>query len=471
MAKENWWDWVAQKFTPPKSSKGWAETAASFSPLSWVSPSYKNWLTKAYTPPKSKSPWEAATAGSTGGWAGSFAPGQKYGFVGPLLTTAAGAIPGVGPFISAGMGAAGMAGAGGFKGTDYGWGNLGSTIGGAALGYGEGLLGQSIGSGLYSAAGGMPVGASSTWAPGQIGANAGTWGKGALGAFGSGFGVTGIGKMGTSALNKFGGTATKTGAGTMPVGAASTYAPGQIGANAGTYGAGATTWNPAQFATGAAISALPYFTGTPKGTEIPPSPMYGEYTQRLLKGTELGQYGREGMKDLESRWAEPQFTPLSDEMYSASVRKNKEMEEQAIKSLDAEWQGIQPGANIANNRNYAATKRDIQQRFGDERMAIQTELDFNREKEYMGRLDQYFTNKMNYFTTIMGLSQNEINQFGQLAQLDIAQIQSQAMLSAGEAVQFKQLFGDIGGYLLRGATGMTYQDMVKLMQPTTVGVK
>ena len=117
------------------------------------------------TPPKSKSPWEAMTAGSTGGWAKPFAPGESMGFVGPLLTTAMGAIPGVGPALSAGMGAAGMLGAGGFQGTDVGWGNVLPTMLGAAGGYGLGTLGAGIRGGVES----MLTGATQMGTPGMQG--------------------------------------------------------------------------------------------------------------------------------------------------------------------------------------------------------------------------------------------------------------------------------------------------------------
>ncbi len=98
------------------------------------------------TPPKSKSPWTAMTAGSTGGWAAGIEPW------GGALTTAAGAIPGVGPALATGMGAAGMMGGGtGFQGTDRGWGNIGPTLMGAGFGYGMGGVGKGVATGISSA--------------------------------------------------------------------------------------------------------------------------------------------------------------------------------------------------------------------------------------------------------------------------------------------------------------------------------
>jgi len=134
------------------------------------------------TPPKSKSPWEAATSGSTGGWASFAGPSETknpddpagWGWVGPALTTAMGAIPGVGPALSAGMGAIGAAGVGGFQGTDSGWGKgIMDTLGGATAGYGLGSLGSGIGSGLKTAGQGVGYYGPGTSATGPIGLGAG----------------------------------------------------------------------------------------------------------------------------------------------------------------------------------------------------------------------------------------------------------------------------------------------------------
>ena len=182
-----------------------------------------------FTPPKSKSPWAAMTQGSSGGWA---KPMEAWG---PAFTTAAGFIPGIGPLISAGMGAAGMAGVGGFQGTDYGMSNIGSTLLGAGMGYGLGHLGKGIGSGvqnMFSAGnagnqagyqatlagmnGGAGMFAGTGTAAGSAAASSG--GMGAAGLFGQGFMNSPIGKFaGRTASgvgNMFGGAGSGGGAGT-----------------------------------------------------------------------------------------------------------------------------------------------------------------------------------------------------------------------------------------------------------------
>lgn len=113
-------------------------------------------LVQMFTPPKSKSPWEAATSGSTGGWASFAGPStptnpndpKGWGWMGPALTAAAGAFGGpFGPLISAGMGAMGSMNDkySGFQGTDKGWSNLWTTPLGGLAGYGMGTLGAGVG--------------------------------------------------------------------------------------------------------------------------------------------------------------------------------------------------------------------------------------------------------------------------------------------------------------------------------------
>jgi hypothetical protein len=148
------------------------------------------------TPPKGKSPWEAMTSGSTGGWAGFAGPStptnpqdpKGWGWVGPALTTAAGAIPGFGPLISAGMGAAGSMGGGtGFQGSDKGWGNLGSTAMGALGGWGAGGLGKGLASGIGAMMSPTATLGSGNGAMSFLNA-AGTGPAKGLSAFGQGFG-------------------------------------------------------------------------------------------------------------------------------------------------------------------------------------------------------------------------------------------------------------------------------------------
>ena len=190
-----------------------------------------------FTPPKGKSPWEAMTSGSTNGWASFAGPSQTtnpndpagWGWVGPALTGAAGLIPGVGPLIAGGMGAAGSMGGGtGFQGTDKGWSNLGSTALGALGGYGMG----SVGAGVGGAAKGLMSGAG-------VGGIMPGFTSGASGYFGTpivpGWGASSGKNIWSGLTSMFGGGAPAAGSGYAANAAAS--APGGLGIGTGT-GAG-----------------------------------------------------------------------------------------------------------------------------------------------------------------------------------------------------------------------------------------
>lgn len=164
-----------------------------------------------FTPPKSKSPWEAMTSGSTGGWAGFAGPSTPtnpsdpsgWGWVGPALTAGAGLIPGIGPLLSAGMGAAGsMNNKTGYQGSDSGFGgNIMPTLMGGLGGYGMGGLGAGLGQGLKT---GIQWGTANPLMgnPMGMGATQGGLSRG-LSGFGQGFGqgVSNYFKPAATALN------------------------------------------------------------------------------------------------------------------------------------------------------------------------------------------------------------------------------------------------------------------------------
>lgn len=439
-----------------------------------------------FTPPKSKSPWEAMTKGSTGGWAKGFEPW------GPAFTTAAGAIPGFGPFISTGMGLAGMAGKGtGFQGTDYGWKNLAPMAMGGLGGYGLGSMGSGVagalkgigtsglGGTLSGFKGGMNQYFGTNIIPGMKGFNPTAW-------FGGSNAIpTSYGNMmqptygglpaltGTASGNALGGLGIGSNlALTAGQGGVSGIAPGLTGAMTQVVGAQPTTsyWDQlvkgvtggvGMTALGAGISAAGALGG--KKISVPESPYMGEYTSRLLSGSPLSQFGTKGLQTMGEDWAKPEYAPLSDDMYDAAVRKNVEEEKRSEEQLRSEWKGIRPGADIESDSAFRKSLMENRQRFGNERMALRNELAYNREREYLGRLDNYFQNKTNYFINTLGLSQNEVNQYAQLAQLDTERLMAQTGLEAGQAAQFKQLFGDIGQLLMQKGLGLDYASMVKLM--------
>ena len=410
-------------------------------------------FSKWFTPPKSKSPYEAMTSGSTGGWASSFAHGKSMGFVGPLSTMLAGLIPGVGPAVSAGMGAAGtMGGKGswlgnsGYQGSDYGSANWMPTLMGAAAGYGAGSLGKGIGN--FASKGGFQKAATSI----------GNWGKPVANAVANasmagvptGFGDFSAYKPSVNTPGSFGASNALS-----PLTGAVSYGAGSLGASAAPAASAGSWFNPKTIA-GLGLAASTALGGS---QQAPTSPYMTDYMERLTKGSPLSNWATTQYTDLMNR-PEPKYTPLSDEMYEAAVRRNKEEETQSEKALRAEYKGIRPGADIEGDSGFRKSLMENRQKFGNERMAINTELGYARENEYNQRLDDYYKTKGSYLLNTMKLSQDEVNMYGQLAQMDRERLMTDYGLKAGEAAQFKQLFGDVSQLLMSSGLGMNYWDRI-----------
>jgi hypothetical protein len=441
-------------------------------------------------------------------------------WAGPLVTGIMGALGGpFGPLISGGMGAMGSMGGGtGFQGTDAGWSNLWKTPLGALGGYGAGTLGSGVGSaiqgGITGASGGLSGITSGIGQgfgqgtarflgtpiiPGMGSTSGGAIGNNIMGMFNpsqQGYQATLAGtKLGASmgpGIGNAAGSAAASGAqgfgsGILPQLAKRTgsgtnianrqtvtppnYQASQVPINAGQewlnkqgnitasgkFLGGALGDNPLMTAAGLGVSALGALQGRGEGAqEWPRSDYWNEYTNRLLGGSPLKTAATTNMLGLMERPA-PGFNPVSDEMYSAAVRKNKEMEVEAEKNLRTEYKGVRPGADVESDSGFRQDLLKMRDKFAKERAAINTELAFNREKEYNTRTDDFYNQKANYLTNVLKLQQDEISQYAQWAQLDQNILESQFGLSAGEAANFKKLFGDIGAQMMNVGTGQNWQ--------------
>lgn len=438
------------------------------------------------------------------------------GWAGPLLTGAAGMLPfGIGPLVAGAMGAAGSMNNGtGFQGTDSGWSNLWKTPVGALSGYGLGSIGSGVGQaikgGISGASGGLSgitSGIGSGFGqgvsnylgtpiiPGMGSTSGGAIGNNIMGMFNpsqQGYQATLAGtKLGASmgpGIGNAAGSAAASGAqgfgsGILPqlanragsgtsIANRQTVTPQNYQANQVPIGPG-QEWinkggqtnsnlfgdNPLMTLGGAGVAALGNM-GPGKADyskqQVPRGDYWNEYTNRLLGGTPLKTAATTNMMGLMERPA-PGFNPVSDEMYSAAVRKNKEMEVEAEKNLRTEYKGVRPGADVESDSGFRQDLLKMRDKFAKERMAINTELDFNREKEYNTRTDDFYNQKANYLTNVLKLDNDTMQQYAQLAQMDENWLMMNAGLNAQEAQNFKNLFGDIGQYLMNQGTGQNWQ--------------
>lgn len=375
-------------------------------------------IQKMFSVPKSKDPWTAMTKGSTGGWAKPFAKPAT------LLPTAAAlaAIPFSGGvsagFLPAVLGAAG-GGIGAIQGATTGlWGDKGqpsSVLKGAGYGAAQGGITGGIGQ-----------------------------------MFGAGGTATTPGISAAKGLSPMQSWDYASGGVTLPSSVTPTL-PSATGASGG-IGALFSGMNPYQVGAGLATSLLPSLFS--EKTQIPQSSLYGDITSKLLgdKGlSAVGQQGREALsKNLSS-----EFSPVSDEYYSASTRRLDEAYDKAEKDFTTQFQGSRPGADVANDSAYREGINKLRQDRAREKAGLSAELDYRREADYM---DRQFQNVQ----TALGVDQQTMQDYMALAQMDANQLALNTGITLGEANQFKEIFGQLGGYLMQRGVGL--DDPTKALQ-------
>jgi hypothetical protein len=486
--RARFWDWdIGQWFTPPKSKSIWeAMTTGStggkeanswFSPFTALSMGLNKYNNKG-NDDKGWANWLSPNKGILGSWTG------KVG------TAALGAIPYVGPFVAAGAGAMGSTGYGGFQGTDSGWGKgTMDTIGGAIGGYGMGSIGSGVGgavggaakSGLSGIGSGFSQGisnygattaapfkamgsgmsgsgaaaspaymggygsampAGTTWAAGS-GAGAGAAGGAAGGILGSNLGsnANAFNSMYAAQNPNYGNI----------MGAFNPYGASSQAAGGAAKAAGGIDWG--QVAGGLGVSMIPSMMGGEK-TQIPQSQLYGEATSRLLGGKGLSDIGQLGREALTSNLS-GEFSPASDEYFSAATRRLNESYDKAEKDFTTQFQSIRPGSDVGGDSAYREGINKIRIDRARENAGIAAELDYRRESDYMDRRYQEIQSALN-------VDQQTMNNYLALAQMEDNNLALNTGITLGEAAQFKEIFGNLGEMMMQRGVGLN--DPTKALQ-------
>lgn len=396
-----------------------------------------------FTPPKSKDPWTAMTKGSTGGWAAPYA--KPFAFL-PMLGSVLGSAvagPGVGAAIGSSIGA--------LQGKTTGiWGKpgAGSMVKGGLHGLAQSGVGGAIGS--AGAAGGFNAAAGnigSAFAPATAGSYTGAMDKYGIAANAPTYGP------GTGAAPMFSGGAPSVGGMSIPKSGGdimSMFNPYTAGQEAGSASKG-INWG--QVAGGAATALAPSMMGG-KTPQIPESAMYGDITSRLLGGKGISEIGAMGREKLMGGLNE-QFSPVPDEYYNASTRRLDEAYDKAEKDFTTQYQGMRPGADVGGDSAYREGINELRQNRAREKSAIGAELDYRREADYYDRQYQNIS-------TALGVDQQTMQDYMSLAQMDADRIATNTGITMGEATQFKEIFGQLGGYLMQRGLGLN--DPTKALQ-------
>jgi len=403
--------------------------------------------------PKSGDPYKAMTKGSTGGWAKPFAKPAA------LLPAAAAlaAIPVTGGLSGAflpQLAALGATGGliGGIQGATTGiWGKPGasSALKGGAMGALQGAgvsgLGQTVGGLTGAGSTAAASGANNAAYLSSTGYNPAMYGMGGT----SGTGIYGAGLAGGAA----GGTAGALGAsgGLAGMGTGASYA----GLNSLATGFGNETAktglaslfsgiNPYQVGAGLGVSALGSMGSQTPQYEL--SPMFGEATSRLLGGqgiSELGSLGREKLTGNLNAG----YESSPDAYYEASTRRLDEAYDKAEKDFAAQYKGLRPGANVENDSAFSQGINKIRQDRAREKSALAADLDYRRENEYLTRQTQNIQQAL-------GVDEQTMQDYMALAQLDTERLALNTGVSYGEAQQFKDIFGQLGGMFMQRGLGL-----------------
>jgi hypothetical protein len=163
--------------------------------------------------------------------------------------------------------------------------------------------------------------------------------------------------------------------------------------------------------------------------------------------TPAGQLANKSVTDI----LNTQWTGLPQEYKDsllADLTYNERDEERALR---AEYKSLRPYADIEND---TAFKRDFMELKDQQKMRRDNLLAKAEQQEW----ERFNTQKTATISQAMGIDQNTLNQYMELANADLQIIMFKTGLSFGEAQQFKDVFGQIGGTIMKAGLPSTNLD-------------
>lgn len=208
-------------------------------------------------------------------------------------------------------------------------------------------------------------------------------------------------------------------------------------------------------APGAAVSMMGNLFA-PK-VEVPDVAAVGRDLQAQLKSGEAGDpIAKElGMTELKRVLNQPLGTP-PESAFTLGDIKGTEQKQEALKNLVNQWKGLRPGADFSNDPEFQKQYQKIEQYYDEIRQA-------QRDQQTFEYTQQQLQQKYNYMVQALGLDQAQMQQYMQLAQLEVDQLVMEYGLSVEEATQFKQLFGDVGQMMMQSTMPQQGLDVNKLL--------
>lgn len=171
--------------------------------------------------------------------------------------------------------------------------------------------------------------------------------------------------------------------------------------------------------------------------EVPDFAGVGQDLQSKLQAGELGEpVAKElGMNELQRVLGQP-LGEVPSTAFTLGDLENQEAKTKALQQYTNHWKSIRPGADFQNDPAFQQGYTELEEQYDRIRTAQRDEKAF----EYT---QQQLQQKYQYMVQALGVDQYQMQQYIQLAQLEVDQLMAEFELSAGEAEAFKQMFGDL----------------------------
>jgi len=178
--------------------------------------------------------------------------------------------------------------------------------------------------------------------------------------------------------------------------------------------------------------------------QVPDIGGIGSDLQSQLQAGTLGDPVAKGLgMDELSRVLGEDIGAVPSNAFDLGDTNNEEAKQKALSNYVNQWKGIRPGADFSNDPEFVRGYNDIQKQYDDQRT-------MQRDQQQFQYNQQQLAQKYNYMVQALGIDQSQMQQYVNLAQLEINQLMLEYGLSVGEAQQFKQLFGDLGQIMMSG---------------------
>lgn len=135
---------------------------------------------------------------------------------------------------------------------------------------------------------------------------------------------------------------------------------------------------------------------------------------------------------------------------------NEQAKTKALQNYTNHFKSIRPGADFQNDPEFLRGYTEIENKYDQIRVAQRDQMQFEYNQQQLQQ-------KYQYMVQALGIDQYQMQQYVQLAQLEIDQLMLEYGLSVEEATQFKQMFGDLGQIMMQGQQPQQSVDVQALM--------